>query len=229
MSVALRAGSVKTETLPVYENGAYGPLPVPENHDFIFEGWYTKPVGGHKIEENSAIYKNAPHTLYAHWEAYGEKTSSLPAEKEPYDEESEYTVSFECDNTDDSFDDMTFENGVYGKLPTPSPREDFIFTGWFTKENGGVMAKEGEPLCEYDDHTLYAHFAPVSDGAPLSYTVTLDPDGGREWLIQSTSFSPVGTYVGLDVAPENIHIMHKSEWRVSGEEDNTDEEGGESR
>lgn len=225
MAVALRSGEVSEKSFEVYENAAYGALPVPVNHDFEFDGWYTKPVGGHRITENSAIHKNAPHTLYAHWTVYGEKTYSREeAERSPYEEGEEYTISFECDETDDSFDDITAENGVYGELPVPTNPEGFVFVGWFSKRTGGIKATAGGELCDYDDHTLYAHFAAVCDGIETKYTVALDPDGGREWLVQSTVFSPVGTEVGLLIAPDNIHIMKKSVWKRSDEAD-ADEEG----
>ena len=37
--------------------------------------------------------------------------------------------------------------------------------------------------------------------------------GGFEWLVQSTISHPVGDRVSLDVAPENIQIMHKPKTR----------------
>ena len=33
--------------------------------------------------------------------------------------------------------------------------------------------------------------------------------GGFEWLVHSTSMFPVGTKVGVDVAPFNIQIMNR--------------------
>ena len=35
---------------------------------------------------------------------------------------------------------------------------------------------------------------------------------GFKWLIQTTDFYEVGSYIGIRLEPENIHIMHKSEY-----------------
>ena len=224
MTVSPRGGKVSEREMLVPENGAYGVLPVPRNHDFVFEGWYTKRIGGHKIEENSAIYKNAPHTLYAHWTMYGE-CSGTPTEEIEYPAGGEeYTVSFECMETDETFDDITCENGIYGALPTPEAPEGYKFAGWFTKINGGKKADEGAHLLEFEDHTLYAHFTPAPAGAEIKHAVTFDPDGTDVWVAQSTQATPVGTSVGLYIDPENIHIMHKSGWHRHSEEE-LEEEG----
>jgi spermidine/putrescine transport system ATP-binding protein len=223
MTVSPRGGEVSEKEMSVAENGAYGALPVPKNHGFIFEGWYTKRVGGHKVEENTAIYKNAPHTLYAHWTMYGERTSA-PAEEIAYPAGEEYTISFECAETDDSFGDIICTGGIYGELPAPTAPENCKFAGWFSKMNGGKKADTGASLVEFDDHTLYAHFTPVVDGAEIKHTVSFDPDGTEVWVSQSTEFTPVGTSVGLYIDPENIHIMHKSGWHKHSEEE-LEEEG----
>mgnify|MGYP001054778358 FL=1 len=35
---------------------------------------------------------------------------------------------------------------------------------------------------------------------------------GFKWLIQTTEFHPVGSYIGIRLEPDDIHIMHKSEY-----------------
>ena len=35
---------------------------------------------------------------------------------------------------------------------------------------------------------------------------------GLKWLIQTTDFCPEGSYIGIRLNPEDIHIMHKSEY-----------------
>ncbi len=225
MGVALRSAKVTPLTFEAPENGVYGALPVPENSEgYEFDGWYTKPVGGYRISENSALIKNQPHRIYAHWTVYGEETYSREVlSDEVYDGESEYTVYFESEDTDDSFDNMYAEGGVYGALPVPEEREGYIFAGWFTKLFGGKRAAEGAPLYAYENHSLYAHFTPVENGAPVNYTVTLDPDGGKEWLVQSTVMSPAGSEVGLSILPDNIHIMKKSVWNDIDDDDNEED------
>ena len=35
---------------------------------------------------------------------------------------------------------------------------------------------------------------------------------GFKWLIQTTDYHSVGEYIGIRLEPEDIHIMHKSEY-----------------
>lgn len=224
MTVSPRGGKVSPGAIEVSENGVYGALPTPTNHDFEFEGWYTKRIGGRRIEENSAVEKNIPHTLYAHWTMYGERSGNL-IEKPGYESGEEYTVYFESPETGEAFASINCENGIYGELPVPESREGYIFAGWFTKMLGGKRAEEGAPLIEYEDHTLYAHFTPAPEGKASTFKVELDPDGFRVWIAQSTEATPVGTHVGLYIEPDNIQIMHKSGWNVK-DSDESDEEGG---
>ena len=45
----------------------------------------------------------------------------------------------------------------------------------------------------------------------LNYDIIVDFKGFK-WLIQTTDFQPVGATVGIRLNPEDIHIMHKSEY-----------------
>ena len=45
----------------------------------------------------------------------------------------------------------------------------------------------------------------------LNYDIIVDFKGFK-WLIQTTDFQPEGTLVGIRLNPEDIHIMHKSEY-----------------
>ena len=224
MTVSPRGGVVDPAVIEVPEDGVYGELPTPKNYDFEFEGWYTKRIGGHKIDANSAIYKNAPHVLYAHWTIYGERSGHI-IEKPVYEEGKEYTVYFESPETGETFASMCCENGVYGELPVPEEREGYVFAGWFTKMSGGKRAEQGKDLIEYEEHTLYTRFTPAPGGIPNKIKVELDPDGIQVWIAQSTEVTPVGTHVGLYIEPDNIHIMPKSGWNAKTSED-ADEEGG---
>ena len=65
-------------------------------------------------------------------------------------------------------------------------------------------------------------FVPVAEGhltgtvtsvtfKGLNYDIIVDFKGFK-WLIQTTDFQPVGAEVGIRLNPEDIHIMHKSEY-----------------
>lgn len=44
-----------------------GNLPSTEWAGYIFEGWYTKPTGGTKINTTTKLIQDSEHTIYAHW------------------------------------------------------------------------------------------------------------------------------------------------------------------
>ena len=48
-------------------NGKYDTLPTPTRSNYTFDGWYTSPTGGTKIESGSIVNIASDHALYAHW------------------------------------------------------------------------------------------------------------------------------------------------------------------
>jgi len=49
----------------------YGTLPEVKKAGSIFQGWFTKKVGGNKVTEDTIVTKEYDHTLYAHWATAG--------------------------------------------------------------------------------------------------------------------------------------------------------------
>jgi len=47
----------------------YGPLPTPTREGFTFLGWYTAPVGGSPVREQSFYSGSGSPVLYAHWQS----------------------------------------------------------------------------------------------------------------------------------------------------------------
>ena len=45
----------------------------------------------------------------------------------------------------------------------------------------------------------------------VHYDIIVD-FAGFKWLIQTTDYYPVDSYIGIRLNPEDIHIMHKSEY-----------------
>ena len=45
----------------------------------------------------------------------------------------------------------------------------------------------------------------------LNYDIIVDFKGFK-WLIQTTDYQPVGAVIGIRLNPEDIHVMHKSEY-----------------
>jgi len=60
-------GNVKNDYSIVKRGGAYGGMDKPQRTGYVFEGWYTEPEGGVKIEETSEVNAIGDFTVYAHW------------------------------------------------------------------------------------------------------------------------------------------------------------------
>ena len=56
----------------VMPGDAYGALPTPTRDSHYFDGWYTAPVGGTKVDATTVVTELDDHTLYAHWTYYHE-------------------------------------------------------------------------------------------------------------------------------------------------------------
>ena len=60
-------GTVSTTSFTVSFGESYGNLPTPIRDYYTFEGWYTKPVGGTRVESETVPSVAEDITLYAHW------------------------------------------------------------------------------------------------------------------------------------------------------------------
>ena len=55
------------ESSSVQYDTPYGALPTPKRVSYRFDGWFTEPDGGTKVEETTVVAIRGNHTLYAHW------------------------------------------------------------------------------------------------------------------------------------------------------------------
>jgi len=118
----------------------YGELCEPTREDYVFDGWYTEPVGGTKITADTIVENEENHTIYSHW--IGASVS----------------VNFETDvgTLDFSQKDVNY-NSTYGTLPTPTVPDYYTFLGWYTQKSGGTKITADTPVTNKESHTLYAH------------------------------------------------------------------------
>ena len=67
-------GTVDTATKEIKTGEAYGDLPTPTAPDGsetpCFQGWFTAPEDGSKVEATTTVTATFAHTLYAHWDAH---------------------------------------------------------------------------------------------------------------------------------------------------------------
>ena len=60
-------GWVSDSSITLNPEDEFGNLPVPEKENAVFEGWYTKSVGGTKVTASTKVQSVSTDTLYAHW------------------------------------------------------------------------------------------------------------------------------------------------------------------
>ncbi|MBP1927333.1 putative repeat protein (TIGR02543 family)/prepilin-type N-terminal cleavage/methylation domain-containing protein [Sedimentibacter acidaminivorans] len=58
-------------TKTVTFGSTYGTLPNVSRNRYDFDGWFTDQSGGTRITENTQVYTDSNHTLYAHWSSSG--------------------------------------------------------------------------------------------------------------------------------------------------------------
>ena len=164
----------------------YGALPHMDRTGYVFNGWYTAPIGGTKVESTTAVTTVGNHTLYAHWTA---RT---------------YTVTFSGNGgpvPSLTSKQVTF-NQPYGTLPSMY-MTGYDFAGWFTAPTGGTKVTAVTLMTTPSNHTLYAQWL------PRAYLVTFDPNGG-------SAPSPASEYVIYGVAYGQLPVVSRPGYDFAG-------------
>lgn len=86
-------------------------------------------------------------------------------------------------------------DACYGQLPQPQ-REGYAFLGWYTDPEAGEQILPETQILSQQAHTLYAHW-----GVQTTFTVTLDPNGGRISVYNSQVTATVGEPYGTMPEP----------------------------
>lgn len=138
------AGSIQ-----LFHGEAYGTLPTVSRAGYAFNGWYTAPSGGTKVEDTNTV--TGSHTLYAQWTA------------------NTYTVHFDGNGSDDGYippQAFTYD-AVQALTANTFTKTGVTFTGWNTASDGsGTSCTDKElvkNLTDEDGKTiiLYAQWARV--------------------------------------------------------------------
>ncbi|MBR5619255.1 MAG: InlB B-repeat-containing protein [Clostridia bacterium] len=133
-------GNCTTETSVVAYNGTYGELPVASKLGYTFNGWFTAAEGGNLVTEDTVVEVTGDQTLYAQWTA------------------NTFSVSFDANggSCEDEEKMVTFD-APYGVLP-PATKIGYVFIGWFTEPNGGILITNDSVVSITEAQTLYAQF-----------------------------------------------------------------------
>ncbi len=188
-------GSVSSSQTTVYYGSSYLDLPTPKRSGYHFDGWYTARYGGSKVTLSTKVTTASDHTLYAHWTPYPTYTVWFDANGGAVAPASK-TVIYCTDGYE-------FDLYTYGDLPTPT-RYGYTFKGWYTEKEGGSQITSDSNVRTAKDHTLYAHWSPVS------YFISLNPNGGI--LIRGTSGFNLGVEQGYLVTYGSPYGEMPSPW-----------------
>lgn len=136
-------GMVEINSIVSNGDGTLDALPIPIREDYNFDGWYTSPDGGRKVDISEVYTQDT--TLYAHW------TQMV----EPPDP-SIFTVTFNTAGGTVTPKTMTVgKDGKLSNLPIPI-RTGYIFNGWYTAPDGGTSVTIDTIFTE--NTTVYAHW-----------------------------------------------------------------------
>ena len=191
-------GTLRKDSIYVYQNEKYGPLPVPSKEGYAFKGWFTSVDDeGEQITEDTIVDLASDQSLYAKWEA------------------NTYTITYDADGGTVTTSSKTVTYGqLYGQLPEPE-KENALFSGWYTLD--GTYVNESMRCKITSDTTLRAewqtNFRPATLEA-LSYSFC-NSSGGFEY---ETNYRPglsIYQYVYGDTMEARKKYKEKASWTGS--------------
>lgn len=158
ISFYANGGAITGNSVFATTSGRLSSFPTATRDGYTFEGWYTDPVGGTKVDSSTQFTQGAQ--LYAHWKE-GTQT--------------EYTITFDANGG--TIKGSSTQSTVQQKLASmpAAERDGYTFQGWQTADGTSVTA--GHQFRQ--DTTVYAQWAPQALQAPAGeYTITFHANGG---------------------------------------------------
>ena len=133
-------GGTSSENIRYIDAGEeVGELPTATRSGYEFDGWYTDPNEGVKVDEHLVINSNTD--LYAYWNK-------------------ECRIIFDPNGgTVSERARDVYENSEVGALPTPTKSKN-TFVGWFTERSGGTQINANTIIS--NDVKFYAHWTGVN-------------------------------------------------------------------
>ena len=203
-----------TNTTQEYKAGdQYGTLPVLTRAGYNFDGWYTEPVGGTKVEETS-IMPDRDITLYGRWRNY------------------QHTVAYDANGGTGAPEPQIKSYGTSFYISSVKPvREGYTFKNWNTKADGTGTSYDSGAYYSRDQNggtvTLYAQWK------PNEYTLTLRAPryhanstwkwdiGEKIYKVKYGSKVNLKDYTDVFTAPEGYHYAGTStdDWWIVGSND----------
>lgn len=136
-------GNCEEDSRSVATGAQYGTLPTPTRSGYTFGGWYTAATGGSAVSSTTTMAAGGA-TIYVHWTA------------------NTYTVTFDENWSGGSTSTETETFDQTYTLPTDPTRNGYAFVGWYTLAVDGTPVDGDTVMATANDHTLYAHWEPMS-------------------------------------------------------------------
>ena len=142
VTLETNGGSCEISAIIVKNGTEYGVLPAVSKVNCTFQGWFTQPEGGTKIENTTVANLESDQILYAQFI------------------EDSLKISF--DGNGGSIDGgqnekVVYAQSTYGELPTAT-RIGYSFIGWYTQGSGGQIVTEDMVVNSTGEMKLYAHW-----------------------------------------------------------------------
>ena len=136
-----QGGMAQSASMTVTYDATYGTLPTCTRAGHTFDGWYTAPEGGTRIDGTSRVVITGAQTLYAHWTAneYSLTVNPNGGLYEGDENEQVQPVKLRFGTTNLS-------------VLAVAERENYTLKGYYTSKNGGIKVydENGRNLgCEY--------------------------------------------------------------------------------
>lgn len=171
------------ESISVLE-GEIVPLPNATRKGYTFDGWYTEPSGGTRVD---SLVSSAELTLYAQWTKVNDAGDT-------------YTVMFDyrdaANNDSGTVTAMTLsDDQVLDELPEPDVSNPDDFKGWYDEPTGG---KKFTSYTEKNDITLYARWTSDPTQNPPQFSGSDVPEDAKIYHI---NFVTGAESEGVTIAP----------------------------
>ena len=145
VTLEANGGSCEISAIIVKNGTPYGVLPAVSKVNCTFQGWFTQPEGGTKIENTTVANLESDQILYAQFI------------------EDSLTLSFSGNGGSiegGQTEKVVYAQGTYGDLPTAT-KSGYSFIGWYTQENGGQIITEDMLVNSTGEMKLHAHWVPT--------------------------------------------------------------------
>ncbi len=154
-------GTLGVQSTYQYSERKFALPPEPVQTGYKFAGWWTKPVGGLRVTDDTVFIEGVYRTLYAHWT----KGRWVFLDPNGGTVENEFVTYI--------------EQTEYGVLPTPV-RTGYAFDGW--TYNGKTVLATDELLAD-EDHAL------IAEWRRNKYTVAFGANGGNGGVTKQLEYA----------------------------------------